>query len=151
MRAWLKKVLQVRDAPEAQARGLAIGVFFGCSALFGLQALLAVAVSHLARGNRALAAAGTAVSNPLTSLPLYGACYAVGRALVGGASPPPDGSALTSLKAVLALGPQFLLELAVGTTLVGVAAGLATYLLAARLLSLLTHLSRTRAEQPAEG
>ncbi|MGC4120266.1 MAG: DUF2062 domain-containing protein [Myxococcales bacterium] len=151
MRTWLRKILQVRDTPEAQARGLAIGVFFGISPLFGLQTLLAIALSHLTQGNKVLAVAGTAVSNPITSLPLYGACYAVGRTLLGGTSPLPDWSTLTSTSALIALGPRFLLELAVGSMLVAGLGGLATYLLSSRLLGLLGRWSRRSAEQPAEG
>ncbi len=134
--AWLRRLVQVRDTPEASARGLAIGFFFGVSALFGLQLVLAVLAAHLLRGNKVLAAAATAVSNPLTSLPLYTLCYLVGHALVGG-GPLPDLSTLASLEAVLALGPSFLLTLFVGTTTVGVAGAVLVYLLAGRLLAAL--------------
>lgn len=133
-RAWLRRLVQVRDTPEATARGLAVGVFFGMSALFGLQLVLAVVAAHLLRGNKVLAAAATAVSNPLTSVPLYSLSYLVGHALVGG-GPLPDLSALTSLEAVLGLGPRFLLALLAGTTLLGVVGGVVVYLLAGRLLA----------------
>jgi len=149
MRAWLRKVLEVRDTPEAQARGLAIGMFFGVSALFGLQTIMAVAASHLLRGNKVLAIAATAISNPLTSFPLYGVCWAVGRTLVGGQTPVPDWSSLTSLSAVLALGPDFLLQLAVGTTVVGALAALATYVLAERLMGFLARFSGAPRRHPA--
>jgi uncharacterized protein len=77
MKAWLLKLVNVRDTPEALARGLAIGFFFGVSFFWGLQILLAVLFSHLVRGNKVVAGAMTAVSNPLTSLPLYSLCYFV--------------------------------------------------------------------------
>jgi len=137
LRARLRKALQVRDTPEAQARGLAVGFFFGVMPFFGLQLLLAVAVSHLVRGNKVLAGAMTAVSNPLTSVPLYGACWLLGRAILGGADPMPDLAALTGLGEVLALGPGFLLRLLVGAALVGSAGSAALYLLAGRVLAAL--------------
>jgi hypothetical protein len=37
MRAWIRSLLKVRDTPEALARGLAVGFFFGVSFLWGLQ------------------------------------------------------------------------------------------------------------------
>ena len=80
---WIRKLLQVRDTPEATARGLAVGFFFGVSLFFGLQMLLAAVVSHFVRGNKVIAVAMTAISNPLTSLPLYSACYALGLLIVG--------------------------------------------------------------------
>jgi uncharacterized protein (DUF2062 family) len=52
MRAWIRSLLKVRDTPEAPARGLAVGFFFGVSFLWGLQIALAVLFSHLLRGNK---------------------------------------------------------------------------------------------------
>lgn len=134
MRAWIRKVLSVRDSPEALARGLAIGFFFGVSVCWGLQALLAVGGAWLLRGNKVVAAAMTAVSNPLTSLPLYGACLAVGRVLVGGDGALPDLAALRSLDALAALGPGLLRAMLAGTTAVGLVGGAALYVGAGRLL-----------------
>lgn len=147
MRAWLREALRVRDTPEAQARGLAVGVFFGVSPLFGLQLVLAVAAAHLVRGNRVLAGAATAVSNPLTSLPLYGACLLVGQALLPGPGPALDLASLAGLGDLLALGPRFAAQLLLGTTVVGVVGAAATYLLAARALAFA---ERWAGERPRE-
>jgi cellulose synthase (UDP-forming) len=54
-----------------RARGLAAGVLTGCYPVFGLQIVLGIGLASLVRGNHLLAVAGTWISNPLTSLPLY--------------------------------------------------------------------------------
>jgi uncharacterized protein len=134
MRAWAGRLLQVRDTPEALARGLAIGFFFGASAFWGLQAVLAVLASHLLRGNKVVAAAMTAISNPLTNLPVYGLSFVIGHTIVGGSAAHPDFGAVHSLEGFLALGPSFLLAMLVGTTLIGLAGAAALYLASGRLL-----------------
>jgi uncharacterized protein len=131
--AWLGKLLAIRDTPEAMARGLAVGFFFGVSFLWGLQIVLAVLVAHLLRGNKVLAAALTAVSNPLTSLPLYGLCYWLGQLVIGGHAAFPDLSQLTTVSSLLALGPRFFLAMLVGSALLGLVGGLILYFSANRL------------------
>jgi uncharacterized protein len=136
-KGWLSSIVNIRDTPEANARGLAIGFFFGVSLLWGLQILLAVLASHLLRGNKVLAAAMTAVSNPLTNLPLYGVCYFVGHLLVGGPDEFPGLGQLASLEGLAALGPRFLVAMFVGTTLVGAAGSLLVYFGAQPMLAAL--------------
>jgi uncharacterized protein (DUF2062 family) len=116
---------------------LAVGFFFGVSLLWGLQILLAVLVSHFVRGNKVLAAAMTAISNPLTNLPLYGLSYVIGHVFVGGPEQFPALAQLTSLSGIAALGPRFLGSLLVGTTLLGLVGAVAVYLGAQRILAAL--------------
>jgi len=102
-----------------RARGLAAGVFTGCYPFFGLQIVLGVALASLVRGNHLLAAAGTWISNPLTSLPLYWFNYQVGCWVLGA------GPAFPSLQqvqegALWDLGLAFSSRLMLGSTLVGV-------------------------------
>jgi len=132
--SWVRKLLHVRDTPEALARGLAIGFFFGVSFFWGLQILLAVLVSHLVRGNKVVAAAMTAISNPLTSLPLYTLCYFVGHLIMGGSDAHPDFALVHSVEGFLALGPRFFLTMLIGTTAVGVVGGVTVYFFSQRLL-----------------
>jgi uncharacterized protein (DUF2062 family) len=134
---WLGPLLTIRDTPEARARGLAIGFFFGVSIFWGLQIALAVLASHLLRGNKLLAAAMTAVSNPLTTLPLYGLCYFIGHLLLGGPEAMPNLAQVASWDGILALGPRFFVTMLVGTTLVGLVGAVVLYLSSQRLLALL--------------
>jgi len=55
IKAWIQshslKLLAIRDTPIAIASGLAIGIFFGFTPLFGLKTLLAIAFAWLTRSN----------------------------------------------------------------------------------------------------
>jgi uncharacterized protein (DUF2062 family) len=135
MKRWLRRLIDVRDTPEALARGLSIGFFFGVSLFWGVQILLAVLFSQLLRGNKVVAAAMTAISNPFTNLPLYAFCYYVGRLVVGGQGAAPEFAQLQSLEAILAVGPAFLVDMLIGTTLVGAVGALVIYFAAQRLVS----------------
>jgi len=106
-----------------RARGLAAGVFTGCYPFFGLQIVLGVALASLVRGNHLLAAAGTWISNPLTSLPLYWFNYQVGSWLLG---PGPGFPSLDQIKegALWDLGAAFSSRLLLGSTLVGLISAL---------------------------
>jgi len=137
MRPWLRRLLRVRDTPEALARGLAVGFFFGVSIFWGLQMALAVLVSWLVRGNKVVAVAATAVSNPLTTIPLYGFAWLVGRLVLGGDGGLPDLAAIRGPAELMALGPRFLSTMLVGTTIVGVFGGAAFYLGAPRIMAAL--------------
>ena len=137
MRALVRRLVQVRDTPEALARGLAVGFFFGVSLFWGLQLMLAVLASHLVRGNKVVAAIMTAVSNPLTSLPLYSLCYLVGHLVLGGEDPLPDFSLVRGLEGLLSLGPRLLVTMLVGTTAVGLAGSAVVYFSSSRLLAAL--------------
>jgi hypothetical protein len=146
MWGWARKLVQVRDTREATARGLAVGFFFGVSLFFGLQMLLAAVVSHLVRGNKVMAVAMTAISNPLTSLPLYSACYVVGLLIVGSGGSLPDLSTLQSLQGLLSLGPRFLGTMLVGTTAVGLVGAVVVYLASHRIVAALARWQKRRHE-----
>jgi uncharacterized protein len=150
MRRWVQKILRVRDLPEAQARGLATGFFFAVTPFWGLQLVLAVAVSHLVRGNKVLAGAMTALNNPLTALPLYATCFLLGQAILGSTVAPPDFAAMKGMADLLRLGPALLLPLLTGTTLVGTLGAGAVYLLAGRILEALARWGGPRDDPPAE-
>ncbi|MBN1655709.1 MAG: DUF2062 domain-containing protein [Deltaproteobacteria bacterium] len=137
MKTWIKNLLKVRDTPEALARGLAVGFFFGVSFFWGFQIVLAVLVSFLIRGNKVVAAAMTAVSNPLTSLPIYSFCYFVGHLLIGGRDRIPDFSVVHSVEGFLKIGPHFFITMLVGTTVVGLVGALLIYASSERLLQAL--------------
>jgi hypothetical protein len=137
MREWIGTLVRVRDTPEALARGLAVGVFFGVSLLWGLQIVAAVLVSHLVRGNKVVAAAATTVSNPLTTVPLYSFCYVVGHLFVSGPSDLPGMAELQTLDGILGLGLPVLTTLLLGTSIVGAVASVAVYLFSSRLLTAL--------------
>ena len=145
MRAWVRNLLKVKDTPEALARGLAVGFFFGVSFFWGFQIALAVLVSYLVRGNKVVAAAMTAISNPLTSLPLYSLAYFVGHLVIGGEDALPDFAEVHSIQGFLELGWHFFFTMLTGTTIVGSAGAVVVYFSANRLLTALRawHARRT--------
>src|SRR2546423_14517436 len=87
-RRWLHehslKLLAIRDTPVAVAGGVAIGIFFGFSPLFGLKTLLAIFFAWLTRSNILAAVLASALHDivlPLMPL-IYGLEYGVGDFLL---------------------------------------------------------------------
>lgn len=76
------RFLRMSSSPEAIARGVAAGIFAGSFPLMGLQIIIGVAIAALVRGNKAIAAASTWISNPLTYVPLFLLNFHVGRWLL---------------------------------------------------------------------
>jgi uncharacterized protein (DUF2062 family) len=83
-----------------------------------LQIVLGVGLASLVRGNHLLAAAGTWISNPLTSLPLYWFNYQVGAWILG---PGPGFPSLQQVQenGLWDLGLSFTSRLMLGSTVVG--------------------------------
>ena len=105
-------------SPGHRARGLAAGVFTGCLPFFGLQIVLGVALAATIRGNRILAAAGTWISNPLTTLPICWLNYQLGALLIGPGPAWPSQAEL-QLERLGDLGWAFTSRLLVGSVVMG--------------------------------
>jgi uncharacterized protein (DUF2062 family) len=88
-------------------------VFTGCLPFFGLQIVLGVALAAAIRGNRILAAAGTWISNPLTTLPICWLNYQLGALLIG-PGPAWPGRAELNLERLGDLGWAFTSRLLLG-------------------------------------
>jgi uncharacterized protein (DUF2062 family) len=71
--------------PGKLALGVGVGVFIGCSPLWGLHLALCVVVATLFRLNRVIVYAGANVGNPLTAAPILFAELQVGHRLLHGA------------------------------------------------------------------
>jgi hypothetical protein len=76
------RILHVDDTPQRIARGIAVGLWVAVTPLMGVQMALALAGAILFRANKALAIMCVWLSNPLTTVPIYGPCYLVGRFLL---------------------------------------------------------------------
>lgn len=94
LRAWFQKhslkLLAIRDTPEAIAGGIAIGIFFGFTPLFGLKTLSAILFAWLT-GSNILAAviAGTLHDIVLPFMPfIYWWEYGLGYWILNGNWPP---------------------------------------------------------------
>jgi uncharacterized protein (DUF2062 family) len=77
------RILHVDDTPQRIARGIAVGLWVAVTPLVGVQMALALAGAILFRANKALAVMCVWLSNPFTTVPIYGPCYLVGRFLMG--------------------------------------------------------------------
>jgi uncharacterized protein (DUF2062 family) len=122
---WYWRLLRLQGRPEKLARGLACGVFAGVFPFFGLQTVIGVVLAILFRGNKILAAAGTWISNPLTSVPIYAFNFHIGQLLLN------DNSltdiSLQSWQEVKELGSEIILPLTVGCLAVGVVCAICSY------------------------
>jgi len=133
-------ILHADDTPHSIAMGASIAMFIAILPLIGVQMILSVAVAALLRVNKAVCVPVVWISNPLTALPLYGACFAVGRAVMNSTSP--ETVVLTELaepvKAVSWLELSFWtnlfshlvslgVELWVGSAIIGLGLAILTY------------------------
>jgi uncharacterized protein (DUF2062 family) len=104
-------VLKLDDPPWRIALALAIGVFISCTPLFGFQTLLAILVATLTRLNRAATVTGVWINLPWVTPFVYAGALKLGQVLL------PDHSGIGG----------FWVWLLVGTSIVGLGAGLVTY------------------------
>jgi uncharacterized protein (DUF2062 family) len=122
-RRWLHehslKLLAIRDTPEAIAGGVAIGIFFGFSPLFGLKTVLSIFFAWLTRSNiLAAVLAATLHDEALPLMPLvYRFEYALGYLILSQPHhwPPPmfkahwEGLHWSSWLTISKVGQQLLL------------------------------------------
>src|SRR5205809_531909 len=128
-RRWLHehslKLLAIRDTPQAIAGGVAIGIFFGFTPLFGLKTLLAIFFAWLTRSNilaAVLASALHDIALPLMPL-IYGLEYGVGYFLLSNphrwpavTQLPWSGSGFRGWMSILNMGKYLLLGSVVCST-----------------------------------
>jgi len=138
---WL---LGFHGSPRQVARGMGIGVFVAFLPPLGFQMLTAAVMATVVRGNRAAAIAGTWVTNPLTSLPLYLMAYRLGLVFTPDLRPVDVRSRLRAVvldendewldfidqfHQLLSLGKEVLVPMTIGGVVIGIVSGLAAYLL----------------------
>ncbi len=134
----LRAVLHLDDAPSRIALALAVGVFISCTPFYGLQTLLSLGIATLFRLNKVATITGTWLNLPWFAPLVYGLALHIGSLIV----PDPQGidaealagllrtSAGLSWANVAQLLRDVSLALLIGTTVVGVVAGVATYVVA---------------------
>ena len=131
------------EAPERVAAAVALGVGVGLSPFMGFHFFIAILLAFLFRLNKFDAALGSFAGNPWTLPPVYAMGYRLGRAVLGY---PPARVAPLQWRRILhhdfwisfhgpAFGPR-MASFLVGTTILAVALGLGTYLLARGVLKL---------------
>ncbi len=143
-------VLHLDEEPSRLARGLAIGVFIGFTPFYGLHTLLALAAAFVFRLNKVATITGAWINLPWFAPFVYGFSLKLGEAVLSGDFGRFSWAGLSGLpeaaSAYLRASPrehagelwQVLWDmlfvaskpLFVGTTLVGVVLGIATYFVA---------------------
>lgn len=78
-----RRVLQLDDAPESLALGIALGLFIAFTPTVGIQMLLVLVIHTICRANRLAGIAMVWISNPITLVPIYWGDYQVGRVILG--------------------------------------------------------------------
>lgn len=163
-------VLHLDDAPSKIALGLAVGVFIGCTPLYGLHTLLALVVAFALRVNKVATVTGAWFNLPWIAPFVYGLSLKVGEFILSGGQGLEflRGERLGDLAAMIRPYLSFerfregflasfqLLFVAskplfVGTTVVGVLAAVVTYVLAlgaVRELRHIAHLDETQDPKP---
>ena len=112
--ARLAALLPHDESPWRVALALAVGVFLSFTPFWGFQTLLALLVAWICRLNRAVTVAGTWINLPWFAPFVYAGALKIGAALL------PHLSGVAGLSAWLLLG----------TTALGVAAGVLTWIIA---------------------
>lgn len=114
-----RALLHLDDPPRRIALALAVGVFISCTPFYGLQTVLSILVATVFRLNKAATVTGTWLNLPWFTPFVYGAALAIGGRVV------PDPRGFQGLS----------MALLVGTTIVGVLAAAATYVVAFGVIS----------------
>jgi uncharacterized protein len=112
--ARLAALLPHDESPWKVALALAVGVFISFTPFWGFQTLLALLVAWIGRLNRAVTVAGTWMNLPWFAPFIYAGALKLGAALL------PDLSGVAGISAWLLLG----------TTAMGLAAGVLTWVIA---------------------
>lgn len=137
------RALVLRDgSPQRIALALAVGVFISCTPFYGLQTVLSLAVATACRLNKVATVTGTWLNLPWFAPIVYGTALWIGDALWPGPAGPRAKAVVVLLRDASSLTWTNLLDLLrgasvallIGTTVLGAAAAVATYLVAFALL-----------------
>jgi len=77
-----KRVLHADDTPHRIALGAGVAMLVAFSPTVGFQTVIAIALATLLRANKVVCIPIVWITNPLTILPIYGACWDLGRTLM---------------------------------------------------------------------
>ena len=123
----------MNDAPWRIALALAVGVFISCTPTFGFQTLLALLIATVARLNRVAMVTGVWINLPWVTPFVYAGALKLGSLIL------PDQTGMGG----------FWLMLLVGTTIIGAAAAVVTYVVSYGALAWRRR-KRAREARPAE-
>ncbi len=144
-RILLHHVLHADDTPHAIALGVALATVVAFLPLVGFQTAIAIGLAVLFRANKAVCIPIVWITNPFTLVPIYGGCLALGRFVMSlpatngghGALVALDQSPVAADFVEVAFWKDLFhrlaglgVELWIGSAIVGVVFGIASYFLA---------------------
>ena len=152
-----KRIVRLSATPHAVAAGAAAGAFASFTPFIGFHFFIAFAVAFVIRGNMLAAALGTAVGNPLTFPFIWAATYEVGGWILSGGDDPINterslapGHHLIE-KGLFEIGIDriwpIMKPMAIGSLPLGLAAGIAVYVLVFGAVGTVQERRRARLEQ----
>lgn len=127
LRYFYLRFVRLRGTPAQIARGFAFGVFWGMFPLPGLQMAVAILTAAMFHSSKIAAAAGTWLSNPITTLPFTALNFHVGQTLLGRQWSDLPTENLRSIEGFLALGTDVLTAYFLGCAVVGFWGALISY------------------------
>ncbi|MGB2988261.1 MAG: DUF2062 domain-containing protein [Phycisphaerae bacterium] len=134
-------VLHTNDSPHAIALGVGIAMWVAFLPLIGLQTIIAIGLAALLRANKAVCIPVVWITNPFTIVPIFGACFSLGRSIISSPTGPSEVVILSDLQQHQAVGffelafwrdllyrlAGYGLELWIGCIIVGVVFGVISY------------------------
>lgn len=78
----MHNVLHADDTPHRIALGVGLATLVAFLPLIGVQTVIAVALAAMFRANKVVCIPVVWITNPITLLPIYGACFALGKLLL---------------------------------------------------------------------
>ncbi len=147
-RYYYRQLQRLPGNPRKLALAVALGVFIGITPTVPFHFALALSLSTLLGLSRLAAALGTLVSNPLTLVPTYYACFKIGQLLLF------HGESLSfpetlNLMELLKLGWKVNLALQVGGVILALPFTVAGYFLTLRVIQ--RYRQRRREANPNRG
>lgn len=129
---WLEWVAGLDESPHQLALGLGIGIFVGFLPCMGVQTWVALPMAIALRGNKMLAVAGVWISNPVTFVPFYYACYRVGLVFYTpevqlGIAQFQALAEEATIARMLEIGKALVLPLTLGSLVLGIPSGILAY------------------------
>ncbi len=137
------KILHTGDSPHRIALGVAVAVFVSLLPIPMSQTVVAIALAALLRANKAVCIPVVWVTNPLTAIPIWAFCLAIGQFVLDA---PADAGIIARLHQFTALSWNVFdstfwtrsiemlvhvgIDLWVGCVIVGLASAVASYFLA---------------------
>jgi uncharacterized protein (DUF2062 family) len=137
LRRYVRRALRENDTPERLSAAIAVG-FFGGMMPFPGHSIVSVGIAMAFKLNVLTAVVGTWLHFPLLMPITYGAAFYLGKAITGASLPAFDASRIGETAYWWDLIGSYSVPLFVGTTIVGIVGGFASYFVTLHFARLVT-------------